>query len=113
MRAPCQPGVAVNRPDGCGGILFAAKLPVFVEVALDLPRGALGFQIAPRRGEGQESLVIAEQDSLSAFEFALRRSAAGKPFPAALFVFLAALALFCHVILPCLSAFFFIRLLPP
>src|SRR3546814_18907064 len=83
MRAPCQPGVAVNRPDGCGGILFAAKLPVFVEVALDLPRGALGFQIAPRRGEGQESLVIAEQDSLAAFEFALRRYAAGKPFQAA------------------------------
>src|SRR3546814_20231679 len=80
-------------------MLFAAKLPVFVEVALDLPRGALGFQIAPRRGEGQESLVIAEQDSLAAFEFALRRYAAGKPFQAARYGFLAALDNLGHAIL--------------
>src|SRR3546814_21061424 len=84
-------------------MLFAAKLPVFVEVALDLPRGALGFQIAPRRGEGQESLVIAEQDSLAAFEFALRRYAAGKPFQAARYGFLAALDNLGHAILTGIS----------
>src|SRR3546814_8136983 len=46
---------------------------------------------------------MAEQDSLAAFEFALRRYAAGKPFQAARYGFLAALDNLGHAILPGLS----------
>src|SRR3546814_5467661 len=46
---------------------------------------------------------MAEQDSLAAFEFALRRYAAGKPFQAARYGFLAALDNLGHAILPGIS----------
>src|SRR3546814_3131422 len=46
---------------------------------------------------------MAEQDSLAAFEFALRRYAAGKPFQAARYGFLAALDHLGHAILPGIS----------